>query len=145
MVEPQTWRMIKDWSTTLWTVVGPVAGIFIGAWLVRSWDEKKWERDNVKDECRELLQTITHAGTLTLAAVEGGSGVSRSVAHEAYLQSLKTLHDRIFIAEQIEKLGLVDLWAHAVGDYGSQKIKSAEFSDRLDQALKLIRGLVTNK
>lgn len=142
MVQPETWKAIGEYSGKAWSVLGPLLGVLIGAWLGRSWDSKKWERDNRKEECRELIKSITHAAALELNI---GSGTSQQEAYDAYLESLKTIHDRIFIAEDLEREKIMDSWAYAVGDFGSEKIDRGEFSERLEALRKTIIGFVIQR
>jgi hypothetical protein len=139
MIQPDTWKAIDDYSSKAWSVLGPLVGVLIGAWLTRRGDFKNWERENRKEECRELIIAITHAATL---AINVGSGTSGDEAYNAYLETVKTIHDRIFIAADIEKAEILDIWAYAVSDFGSKKIDAAAFSDRVEQIRKSIVGLV---
>ena len=88
-----------------------------------------------KEECRELIKSITHAATLHLNI---GSGTSQQQAYDAYLETVKTFHDRIFIAKDLEQENLLHLWAHAVGDNNNGKIDHGEFSDRVEALIKTI-------
>src|SRR6266852_5671296 len=133
MIQPETWKAIGEFSGRAWSAAGPLIGVLIGAWLGRAWDKTKWERENRKEECRELIKSISHAATL---AMNVGSGTSSSEAYMAYLDSIKTFHDRIFIAEDIDKAKVLDAWAYAVGDFGPKKIDSSQFSDRVDSVIK---------
>lgn len=135
MVQPETWKAIGEYSGKTWSTLGPFLGVLVGARLARSWDSKKWERDNRKEECRELIKSITHAATLHLNI---GSGTSQQQAYDAYLETVKTFHDRIFIAKDLEQENLLHLWAHAVGDNNNGKIDHGEFSDRVEALIKTI-------
>jgi hypothetical protein len=139
MVQPETWKAIGENSSKAWSAVGPLVGVLIGAWLARAWDREKWEKENRKEECRELIKTITHAATLRLVV---GRGTSEAQAYSAYLDSLKTIHDRVFIAADLERHKLLDSWAHAVADFGAGAIDAGAFSDRLDALTKTIIGFV---
>lgn len=139
MIQPDTWKLIGEYSNRAWTPLGPLVGVLIGAWLTRSGDREKWERENRKEECRELITAISHAATLQINL---GNGTSERQAYEAYLDSIKTIHDRIFIAEAIEQRDILNLWAHSVHDFGKKKIDAATFSDRVEKIRKTIVNLV---
>lgn len=125
-----------------WASVGPLVGVVVGALLARSWERKKWERENRKEECRELIKSISHAATVILNV---GHGQSIRDADEAYLDSIETLHDRIFIANDVEKANVLDLWAHAVHDVRNHKIDDGAFSDKVAQLRKMIVNLVLQR
>jgi hypothetical protein len=120
---------IWDFGKYVWPAVGPLVGVLIGAWLSRSWDKSKWERDNRKEECRELIKSISHAATEILDRGSGGTG---KAAHEAYLDSLKTFHDRIFIADDVEKQNVYQEWVKAVLDLDMHNIDRQAFSDQVE-------------
>ena len=109
----------------------------MGAWLARSWDKQKWMRDNRKQECQELLAAVSEAVTLHLARNLVG-GVSLHQTNEAYHQSLKVFHSRLFIAKDVERHKLLDSWAHAVHDFN-------ETADRVkfDASFEQIREQIT--
>lgn len=139
MIQPETWKAIGEYSGKVWTAVGPLVGVLIGAWLGRAWDSKKWQQENRKEECRELLTSISHAATMRLTV---GHGHSEQEAYDAYLDSMRILHDRLFIAADIERAQLTDLWAKAVGDLLKGKIDEAVFSDRVSQTQSTIISFV---
>jgi hypothetical protein len=128
MIQPETWKKIHDAIGPTWSVLGPLVGIGVGAWLSRSGDRKKWLNDKRAEECRELITSITHSATLRLNM---GQGISPKEANDAYMESLRIIHDRIFIAEEVEEKQVLESWAHAVGDLNKGKISDGEFSDRL--------------
>lgn len=146
-MQPETWKAIADYTGRAWIAVGPLAGVLIGALLTRSWDKTKWERDNRKEECRELIKGISHAATLILKCRNVGvvSGEEEKQAYDAYLETLQTFHDRIFIAKKLEEEKILDSWAYAVGDFGARKIDAGAFSDRVEKVRKEIIGLVISK
>jgi hypothetical protein len=139
MIEPATWKAIAEYSGKVWTALGPLVGVLIGAWLTRTGDRKKWERENRKEECRELITAISHAATLQINV---GNGTSERQVYEAYLESVRTFHDRIFIAKDIEGTKLLDSWAYAVNEFIRKKIDAAAFSDRVEAIRKSIVRLV---
>ena len=141
-MQPETWKAIGEYSGKLWTAVGPLIGVLVGAWLSRGWDTEKWYQENRKQECRELLASISHAATVVLNV---GHGNSVHEANQAYLDSIKIFQDRIFIAGDIEKAKLLDAWAHAVGDVRNEKIDPGAFSDRLDEIRNTIINLVVQR
>jgi hypothetical protein len=57
------------WSTIflgIWGLVSPFVGIRYGQDLARRWQKEHWTNDNARQECRELISTLTRAFTLML-------------------------------------------------------------------------------
>ena len=139
MTQPETWKELASYASKAWSAVGPLVGILIGAWLARSSDRKRWLADNRKEECRELVRSISHASAL---ALDIDFGRPRAEADEAYIQTVQTFKDRIFIADDIAKKNLLDLWADAVKDYGAGRINRDEFSDAAEKSIRSVVDLV---
>ena len=139
MIRPETWKAIGDYSSKAWSALGPLVGVLIGAWLGRIWDSKKWQRENRKDECRELVKAITHAVAMHMNV---GSGVSCSQADEAYVDSIKVFKDRIFVAHELRRKHLVESWGKAVDDFRGKIIDEDEFSAEADKVIDAIVKLV---
>ena len=59
VVNPETLRQVGAALEKTWTLIGSLVGLGFGAFLTRSWDRKKWMKDNRKEECRELLSAVT--------------------------------------------------------------------------------------
>ena len=108
MAEPAIWSAI-------WTIGGPTLGLFIGAYLTRSWDRNKWLNDNRKEEYRSLLTTLTES---SLSIRNSGSSPEDGILYlereTAFTKFHRVVHDRIFIAAEIEEMKLVERWDHAM-------------------------------
>jgi hypothetical protein len=139
MIQPETWKTIGEYSGKAWSAIGPLVGVLIGAWLGRIWDSKKWQRENSKEECRELVKAITHAAAMHMNV---GSGVSYSQADGAYVDSIKSFKDRIFIANEIRRKHILESWTTAVSDFRAHKINDDEFSAKIDKVIEGIVALV---
>jgi len=130
MMELDTWKLIGEYSGKAWSAVGPLVGVLVGALLGRSWDRQKWLNDSVKQECQELLGAITKSATQILA--DGGRK-----SWDTYLDALTAFHTRIFIAEEVEKEKLLDLWARAVREFGEGRDRQ-----KFDDAVEKIRAAI---
>jgi hypothetical protein len=51
---------------TIWALIGPLAGLLIGHYLVRSWERRRWLADNRKEEYRRLLTALNKLNILTI-------------------------------------------------------------------------------
>jgi len=104
----------------IWAVGGPLIGVVLGAYLSRMWQWEQWLRDNRKQECRELLSSIStaymalaklSARTTSGPAVVPGEEEKRTWA--LVEESYRILSDRIFIAEDVQRLQLGSKWINA--------------------------------
>ncbi|MFL6305449.1 MAG: hypothetical protein ACJ72H_18115 [Candidatus Sulfotelmatobacter sp.] len=74
------------WLTVLvyiWALIGPLAGILIGHYMVRSWERRRWLADNQKEEYRRVLTALNRMNNLVL--VHHNSGKAN---HEELTESL---------------------------------------------------------
>lgn len=118
MVQPATWKVIGEFLKTGWILVGLLIGVFVGAWLARSWDRKKWMNDNRKQEYRELLTALTNGATAVIERyspkISPLTKDEMEAATNRYMDAMKTIKDRIFIAEDMDRMAIFDRWAKAV-------------------------------
>ena len=130
------------WMTvflTLWAAIGPVAGIFIGHLLARSWERRKWLADNKRDEYREVLKALTAALSPVIQCVKPGLRVGDKEVMariEAMNLTNETIESRIFIHQDLESLDLYRRWATPVSDYEKHhddKIFAGGFKVLLDE------------
>jgi len=108
MLQPDTWNILLAGS-------GSILGLFIGAYLSRSWDRNKWLNDNRKSEYKELLTAITTASvSIIKSASEADDFDVRKQANEANTEFHRVVNDRIFIASELEEIKIVQRWDEAV-------------------------------
>jgi hypothetical protein len=142
----QSWELIAGFVQKIWPAAGPLIGIFIGSWLTRSGDRKKWMNDNRKEEYRELLTALTNATTSLLGAYQNSlffvDEKEKLEATEQYTNSLKVIQDRIFIAAEIGNMKLFDRWGEAVKSIQTTG-KIREFEDQFEILKKEIVGRAT--
>lgn len=115
---------LLPWWLTLgfaaWAAVGPVVGLLVGHFLTRSWEKKRWELDNRKQEAREILPALS-AAYLALLNIGASRRVSGVIAGEeeknAWLlthDSFRALRDRIFLAHDLKGAKLLNRWTEAI-------------------------------
>lgn len=46
--------MIKE----IWAYIGPLVGLLIGAFLQSNSQRKQWRRDNIKQECKDVIDAL---------------------------------------------------------------------------------------
>jgi hypothetical protein len=125
----------------------PLAGIVIGHALTRSWQRKQWVLDNKKQEYRELLTTLTrcHAAITRLTSLVETPMVipdrNRSVDYnslvETHAEALNVIRDRIFIADNVKRMDILNRWLQATKLYQEQQDVTA-FRTRFEAISDLI-------
>jgi hypothetical protein len=111
------------WSTiilSVWGAVGPVVGIFIGHRLTRDWQKKQWILDNKKEEYRDVIHTLSSALTTLMQCNVRNSGDTNDVVVKAKVAAenltLEVLGNRLFIADELERIGAYDKWVSLLND-----------------------------
>ncbi|SRR5258707_10181705 len=116
MIQPETWKTIADYSSKLWAIAGPLIGVLLGAYLTTRTQRKHWILDNKRAEFRKLLTTLTRAYS-TIVNIESRplrSGHQEEKCEQMRLLALNVIRDRIFIASEVKKAGLLEKWNEAV-------------------------------
>jgi hypothetical protein len=98
-------------------------------------EKRRWLADNRKEEYRELLGALTRSTTLWIhhRGIPGPKAATEmKEAQEAHEVALGVILDRIFIAEEIEKANIYDLWTTALAELKNTNDIRA-FSDRFEK------------
>jgi hypothetical protein len=93
---PWWWPVLLN----VWALLGPLLGIFIGAYLTRRWQRQQWIADNKKREFKDLLSAMTQVNTLLVKY--GGvpsSGTETTEAEHLVLVSETCLFISDFLEE----------------------------------------------
>lgn len=101
-------------------ILGTLGGVFLGHLLTRSWQREQWLRDCRKDELRVLLDALSDYFTNLLDLHR--EGYPQGPAEQEKLADLKakffrTVHSRLFIAGDVERLDIEVKWMEAVNKY----------------------------
>lgn len=97
------------WATltlTIWAALGPLVGILIGHYLVRSWQRRQWIADNQKEEYRKVLAGLNRLNLL-LAQQHYGENVDAQEIKQAQEEITIALNTSLFIADFLEKSKVV--------------------------------------
>jgi hypothetical protein len=120
-MQPEAWKQIGEFLKSTVPLIGVFGGLFVGAILTRSAERKKWLNDCRKDEFKELLTTLTGASMALISEYDGGRAARIYFRpedvwepHDSYMKSLRVLKDRIFIADDLEKLKVFERWTEAM-------------------------------
>ena len=120
------WINVYEIAGKVWPILGPFAGLLLGAWLSRSGDRRKWLNDNRASECRDIIKAFATTIDLmfvvqrNLASNTPDRGETRARDY-AYNECLKILQDRIFVWKDIQKHHVQERWVNLVRDYSLRK------------------------
>jgi hypothetical protein len=129
-------------------VVGTLAGVVIGQTMTREAQHKQWRRDNVRQECRELLGQLS---VCLFALIDwtrflryGGDSARSAAVTQQYNSSVIDLHrnlgSRLLIANEIKKAEIKKRWDNAtrshLEDYDEKKLDSA-YESLVDDIVKI--------
>lgn len=104
-----------------WSVIGPLVGVLIGAWLARSWQRKQWVLDGKKAEYRELLSILSESYHCMakywndFTPMVGGIGHPFTERRERSLAAgtagHRVIEDRVFIDKQMREADILQKWS----------------------------------
>ena len=100
----------------LWGAIGPLAGILVGHYLTRSWQQQQWKMDRRKEEFRELLTSLSESIAAEMRIdrhKEVPTSKNMKVLEELQSQCFRVIHDRIFIAADVARLNISERWIDA--------------------------------
>jgi hypothetical protein len=127
---------------TIWSALGPLIGVFLGAYIPQRWHRKQWLLDNKKEEYRELLDSLSAARFHLMTKVpldpETGIPSERHRPSDAEKHAYRVMRDRIFIAQEIEEQKIAEQWEKAAAAFDAQILNSKELSDSYEEVHKTI-------
>jgi hypothetical protein len=115
------WNLLKQIWGDLWPLVTLLIGVWVGAYVSNRNQRKQWLVDNKKVEYRELLTTVNESFMAILAHAKNPSFMldearDRELAM-ARTKPARTIADRILIADEINKMKLMERWTNAVTNF----------------------------
>jgi len=116
MIQPDTWKRIHDDAVSAWSILGPLVGVLLGAWLATRNQRRHWLLDNKRAEYRKLLTTLSECASKCVIAYGRSTAEGRDlrVAHEAMRVSTTVIYSRLFIAKRVQELELRKRWTEAI-------------------------------
>ncbi|MGB8064678.1 MAG: hypothetical protein WCF26_22520 [Candidatus Sulfotelmatobacter sp.] len=93
---PWWWPVIIN----VWALLGPLLGIFVGAYLARRWQRQQWIADNKKQEFKDLLGAMTRVNTLLVRYGGVPSPGTETIEAEQLVLVSETC---LFISDFLEK------------------------------------------
>jgi hypothetical protein len=99
----------------IWGAIGPLVGIFIGSYLVRSHQRRQWIATERVKEWRELLTALTTSLT-TMIKCSKVLRTPESIAEDlsAHVAAGEVLGNRLLIAQEVRRRKIMDRWHEAV-------------------------------
>ena len=119
MTKPETWRAIQDGLVVAWAVVGPLIGVFVGAYIANRNQRRQWVADNKRQEYLELLTALVEAcGNLIALYTPGtlSSPEEQRRCDETEKRVGVVILDRIFIARDVKSIDLAERWSRALSE-----------------------------
>jgi hypothetical protein len=125
-----------------WAVLGPLVGVLIGGYITTRTQKKQWVRDNKRTEYRELLTTIADAGGkfvvfYGMVPVVATPSEQFSIGETART-SVDVIYNRLFVAKEIEELGIQRRWENAISELKKSHNVDA-FGRSMDSMMEDIR------
>ena len=127
---------------TIWSSVGPLVGVFLGAYLSQRWQQKQWLLNNKKQEYRELLDALSGAffHLMTKVPLDPRTGIPLERHHpsDAEKNAYRVMRDRIFIAPEIDQEQVAQEWEKAAAAFDGQHIDTNELIQKYEAVHKTI-------
>ena len=113
MIQPETWKVVGDYSSKVWAALGPLVGVCVGAYLTARWQRRVWLADRKKEEYRELVSVLAEGLSIyiqqyVVQTVRSGEDVKR--LHEMLGRILVVIRSRLFIMKQVKGLNVAKRW-----------------------------------
>lgn len=138
-MQPETWKGIAEYASKSWAALGPLVGVLVGAYVANRNQRRQWLMDNRKREYQELITSLTVAAMGQIDQYARGpgniSGEEIEVVNGKYLESIRIIQDRIFIAHELDAMELFDRWGESV-----KKLQQSHDYDGFENTFGKIKG-----
>ncbi len=128
----------------IWGAVGPLVGVRYGQELVKRWQREQWVRDNRKEEYKGVIEALSSslAPIMQYYQPKGSRTAEELIAAgKAENNIYEVLGNRIFVAGELDKMGVFDRWSALIGTY--EKDRNAEtFTNGISDLVKDLRAAV---
>ena len=98
------WAALGHFLSQAWTVVGPLVGVLIGAWLTRSGERRQWLADQKRAEYREILSAMTSTMAEFPFLLDQRAPNRTDEFYKRKVVIAQKLQDRIFTATELDRL-----------------------------------------
>lgn len=111
------WTVTAAYAKGIWTAVGPLIGVLIGAYISSRNQRKQRIADSKREEYRELLTTMSKTITIFFRDRAGllPNGTNRiDLLTTTSNNVMEVIQTRIFIASVMTKLQVLPRWKEAL-------------------------------
>lgn len=131
-------------ETGLFTVGGVVIGSLLTYFLTRRWQREQWRNDNRKEEFRELIGAITASAIAFMKQTpyldDRIAGREKEERYTLYLEALRVIKTRIFIARDVKEMNLNDRWVESINGMGE-----TDTIDQFEERFEKIRDEIIER
>jgi len=115
-------------ALAIWAALGPVIGILIAHYLLRSWQRRQWLADNRKEEYRKLLAALNRVN-MALVNLHCFQIANEKELDEATKEITVATNTSLFINDFLRKSQVLGMVLEAVKKLG----KGGKFDDYTDE------------
>jgi len=135
--QPVNWTAVASLARSIWSAVGPLIGVLVGANIANRNQRKHWLLDNRRAEYRKLLTTLTRAygDIMNTYSQAGITGKDMHRCERVRLNAINVIRDRIFISEEVTKMELLEKWNSAAVTFikdRNYELFATRFSEVMD-------------
>jgi hypothetical protein len=126
-----------------WSVVGPLAGVLVGAYIANRNQRRRWLADKKMEEYREILAAINNAVGVYLNARRSVPNVKAWYkAHpEIFMSVAVVLQNRIFTVAALQNMHLLNRFGDACDDLATTE-DMKQFGDTVEALIRELREAV---
>jgi hypothetical protein len=128
LIEPETWKIVGDYTNKAWIALGPLVGVIVGAYLAGRDRRLTWLADNKKEEYRELISAFTKGLSTYIqqyAVQTIRSGEDERILRGVLANILEVTRSRLFIAKEINLNTLARRWNDLARTFEKDKDSNA--------------------
>ncbi len=112
------WYEFRSIASAVWIALGPLIGVWTGAYLSKRWQRDQWIADNKRAEYRKLITTLTDLASKVAIYYGPNARVldpaaARKVA-KISLSSANIIFNRLFIDREMKELDIQARWQNAL-------------------------------
>jgi hypothetical protein len=134
--------LLPLWFTiflTVWAAVGPLVGILIGHFLVRSWQRSQWLADNQKEEYRRVLAGLNRLN-MALVQQDVDGNLDPQEIKQAMEETSVAFNTSLFITDFLEKSEVAGDVLNAVRELN----QGGSFDDYQKEYWKAINAIIAS-
>jgi heme exporter protein D len=133
------WLLFGHYAGMVWAAVGPLIGVFIGAFLTNRTQRKQWLADRKREEYHQLMSTIT-AAYQEMFLLKNVDGLSMADFNRLNFNVHNAVQNCIFATDGVmTKFDVFNEWAKSVADAKEGAFDKIECGKKMGLLLEEIR------